>query len=96
VRLYRTRRRHRVRHRFLFAETEGPVIGGTGVGNVELTDLDGSFEAALNGLSAGTTYFYRAYATTDGGGTAYSAEGQFTTVAQPARAIPCRSLPARR
>jgi|GEM_PF-1791107 len=67
---------------FVYAETEDPVIDGAGVQNVQLDDVDGSFEATLTDLSPGTTYYYKAYAT-DGTVTGYSNQGQFTTIAQP-------------
>jgi hypothetical protein len=66
---------------FVYSLTENPVIGGTGVVNHELTDVDGSFAATLTGLSASTTYYYKAYAT-DGTVTGYSSQGLFTTIAQ--------------
>jgi hypothetical protein len=42
----------------------------------------GSFTSSITGLTAGTTYFVRAYAT-NSAGTAYGSEVQFTTLAPP-------------
>ena len=51
---------------------------GTGT-QVPSTNLSGtSFTSALSGLNAGTTYYYKAYAT-NAGGTTYGAEQSFVT-----------------
>jgi len=68
---------------FVYALTENPAIGGEGVQQVSLGDVDGSFEASLTGLAPGTTYYYRAYAKNDTV-TGYSRQGQFTTLLLPA------------
>ena len=60
-----------------YSTTSGFANGsGTAVASSNLSA--GSFTSALSGLTQGTTYYYHAYAT-NGGGTAYSAEGSFTT-----------------
>lgn len=70
---------------FVYSQTQNPVIGGPGVTNVALGDIDGSFAATLTDLSPATTYYYKAYAT-DGTVTGYSNQGQFTTTAGPTTA----------
>lgn len=53
---------------------------GTGT-QVASTNISGTaFTAAVTGLAPSTTYYYHAYAT-NGGGTAYGAQGSFTTSA---------------
>jgi hypothetical protein len=42
----------------------------------------GNFSSAVSGLTANTTYYYKAYAT-NGGGTGYGAQQSFTTSAPP-------------
>lgn len=55
-----------------------PLGTGTQVASSNLSG--GNFTAALTGLTASTTYYYRAYAT-NAGGTAYGNQQSFTTVA---------------
>ena len=50
---------------------------GTAVASTNLTG--GNFSSNLTGLTAGTTYYYHAYAT-NAGGTAYGVQQSFTTV----------------
>ncbi len=53
---------------------------GTGIA-VTSTNLSGNnFSSSLTGLAPSTTYYYHAYATNNGG-TAYGAQGSFTTLA---------------
>lgn len=60
---------------------------GTGTAVVS-TNLSGAnFSSALAGLTPSTTYYYHAYAT-NGGGTAYGAQGSFTTSAPVLTATP--------
>lgn len=63
----------------------GGVQYGTTSGSLNLTQdcsrsSTGQYSASLSGLSANTTYYYRAYAT-NGNGTAYGEEQHFTTQA---------------
>ncbi len=51
---------------------------GTGLQVASSNLSGGNFSSGLTGLSASTTYYYRAYAT-NGGGTAYGAEQSFVT-----------------
>ncbi len=53
-----------------------PNGSGTSVPSTNLSGAD--FSSDLTGLTAGTTYYFHAYAT-NGGGTGYSAEGTFVT-----------------
>ncbi|MBU6178717.1 MAG: hypothetical protein KGR69_03595, partial [Verrucomicrobia bacterium] len=55
-----------------------PLIGGTGVTKVIRSGGKGTFTSAVSGLSAGTTYAFKAYMTTPYG-TTYSNAGLFTT-----------------
>lgn len=64
---------------FVYATTANPEIGGTDVEQV----IDGGFglglfDADLENLAGGTTYYVRAYVTNNGG-TSYSADSMFTT-----------------
>lgn len=52
---------------------------GTGTQVASSNISSGNFSAGLTGLSSGTTYYYRAYAT-NSGGTTYGAEQTFTTI----------------
>lgn len=74
--------------------TAAPVIGGLGVINAATspTALNGAFTANATGLTASTTYTYRAYAIT-GAGTSYGADSTFTTLAAPTAPVISR-LPA--
>ncbi len=64
-----------------YSTTNGFANGsGTRVASTNLSG--GSFTSGLTGLTAGTTYYYKAYAT-NGGGTAYGAQQNFTTTAPP-------------
>jgi uncharacterized delta-60 repeat protein len=60
-----------------FASNADPFIAGTGVTKVTATGTTGTFTTAVTGLSAGTVYSYKAYAT-NAGGTTYSTVGSFT------------------
>ncbi|HMK04186.1 MAG TPA: hypothetical protein VK489_08345 [Ferruginibacter sp.] len=51
---------------------------GTAVASTNLAG--GNFSSNLTGLTPGLTYYFHAYAT-NGGGTAYGAQGSFTTIA---------------
>ena len=51
---------------------------GTGTAVPSTNIAAGNFSSNLTGLTASTTYYYHAYAT-NGGGTAYGAQQQFTT-----------------
>ena len=68
---------------FVVGTSTGPVIGGSGVtkhqvGTTDYTSTGASFYKDLTGLTAGTTYYVRPYAT-NGNGTAYGTETYFTT-----------------
>ena len=56
------------------------IIGTTGVTNVTVSGTTGTFNSAITGLTAGTTYYYRAYAT-NSVNTTYGDEQSFTTLA---------------
>lgn len=58
-----------------FVNGTGTKVQGTGFSGVS----GGSFSTALTGLLSGTTYYYKAYATSSGGTTYYSTQGSFTT-----------------
>lgn len=74
-----------------YSTTQG-FAGGTGT-KVAATNLSGtSFSADLSGLTQGTTYYYRAYAT-NAGGTAYGTELSFPT-ATPDPSITTTTLSA--
>ncbi|MEJ7610259.1 MAG: hypothetical protein WKF88_03665 [Ferruginibacter sp.] len=62
-----------------YSTTAGFANGsGTPVASTNLTGSN--FSSALSGLNQNTVYYYHAYAT-NAGGTGYSAEGSFTTLA---------------
>ena len=70
---------------FVIGTSTTPAIGGDGVtkhvvGTTTYTKTGESFEKALTGLTAGTTYYVRPYAT-NGNGTAYGTQTSFTTSA---------------
>lgn len=58
-----------------FTGGTGTQVAGTGFSGL----AGGTFSAALSGLTSGTTYYYRAYAT-NAGGTSYSSTGSFSTL----------------
>ncbi|MCL2596385.1 MAG: T9SS type A sorting domain-containing protein [Paludibacter sp.] len=63
---------------FLYSETDGDFkLGDHGVTDVPVA-LTGDFEALIENLDCGTTYYVRAYAT-NGAGTSYSAVETFDT-----------------
>lgn len=64
----------------------------TGIQSPSTNQVAGSFTAAVSGLTGNTIYYYRAYAT-DGTGTVYGAQQQFTT-ATPAAALSVSPLTA--
>lgn len=51
----------------------------------------GAFSSALSGLTAATTYYYKAYAT-NAGGTSYGSQSSFTTAAPPPPQISVSTL----
>lgn len=65
-----------------YSTTSGfPNGSGTPVPSTNLSGIN--FSSNVTGLSAGTVYYYHAYAT-NSGGTAYGSEQSFTTVSGPA------------
>lgn len=64
---------------------------GTGTQVASGNISGGNFTSALSGLTASTTYYYKAYAT-NAGGTAYGAQQSFTTAAPPPPAITVTGL----
>ena len=73
-----------------YSTTNGFSNGaGTRVASSNLSS--GTFSAALSGLTASTTYYYKAYAT-NSGGTAYGAQQSFTTTAPPAPVMSVTAL----
>ncbi len=68
---------------FVYATSNtGLIIGATNVTNVTVSGTTGVFEKEITGLTAGTKYYYRAYAT-NSVGTTYGREQSFTTLARP-------------
>ena len=61
-----------------YATTENPTVNNTKI-VVDGTGTD-SFKANLNGLTANTTYYVRAYATTPSGDTYYGEQVSFSTL----------------
>ncbi|MBN2285031.1 MAG: S-layer homology domain-containing protein [Tissierellales bacterium] len=66
---------------FIYGTDINPSIAN-GAEQVMTAAVNGSFSATLSGLSAGTTYYYKAFATNENG-TSYTYAGQFTTINQP-------------
>ena len=65
-----------------------PELGGTGVTQLTTTGTTGVFEvASITGLTADTSYSFKAYAT-NSSGTSYSAAKQFTTLIAPTITTP--------
>jgi hypothetical protein len=56
-----------------------PLIGGSGVVKTTTSGTTGVFTVAVNGLSPGTTYSFKAYAT-NANGTSYTPVATFTTL----------------
>lgn len=65
---------------FVYATSPDPMIGGTGVTAIQTapTVTFGTFSETITGLSAMTTYYYRAYAI-NSNGTGYGSTQSFTT-----------------
>jgi hypothetical protein len=63
-----------------------PVIGGAGVIHATTSGTTGAFTVAVSGLSSGTTYAFRAYAT-NSNGTTYTSAANFTTSYNPSQAF---------
>ena len=59
-----------------------PTIGGTGVTNPTATGTTGAYSGSATGLSTGTQYSFRAYAT-NGVSTTYGSTLTFTTLSPP-------------
>lgn len=68
----------------VYSTTANPLIGGVGVIKVITNPLisDGSFNENISGLIAGTTYYYKAFATNNTA-TGYGTEVSFTTKSAP-------------
>ncbi len=64
----------------LVSTSPSPIVGGTGVIDSTTNPVvtSGAFSKTITGLSNGTTYYYRAYAT-NSLGTSYGADSTFTT-----------------
>lgn len=71
---------------FVIGTSTTPAIGGSGVTKHEVgtsyTTTGTAFSKNLTGLTAGTTYYVRPYAT-NGNGTSYGTQTSFTTTAAP-------------
>lgn len=75
-----------------YSTTNGFANGaGTRVASTNLSA--GAFTSSLTGLTASTTYYYKAYAA-NSGGTSYGAQQSFTTLAPPPPAITLSTLGA--
>jgi hypothetical protein len=66
----------------LTSANPNPTLNATGVTNVSTAGTTGMLTVPVSGLTPGTSYSFAAYAT-NGGGTAYSSSGTFTTVPPP-------------
>lgn len=64
------------------ATNSNPSIGGTGVTKVTATGTTGIFTTSVTGLSGGTAYSFKAYATNTLGITSYTNVGMFGTALQ--------------
>ncbi len=64
---------------FVYDATANPAIGGAGVAQAASGSGTGAFTANISGLTAGSTYHVRAYAT-NSEGTSYGADVTFTTL----------------
>ncbi|MCW4468069.1 lamin tail domain-containing protein [Flavobacterium sp. MFBS3-15] len=63
----------------VYSATTNPVLGGSGTMNVaDAGEGTGEYTVNLTGLTGGTTYYAKAYATNDGG-TNYGSQLSFTT-----------------
>ena len=72
---------------FVYATSNtGLIIGATGVTNVTVNGTTGTFNSAITSLTAGTKYYYRAYAT-NSVDTTYGAVQSFTTTTEAALSI---------
>lgn len=63
----------------VWATTQNPALGGSGVTNISAGSGTGTFTVGLSGLSPGTTYYVRAYATNNMA-TSYGTQQSFTTL----------------
>lgn len=70
-------------HGFVWSTTSGPTIALTTKTQLGARSTTGSFTSNITGLTAGTTYYIRAYATNTGG-TVYGTETTFSTTAPAA------------
>jgi LPXTG-motif cell wall-anchored protein len=64
---------------FVYDATANPAIGGAGVAQAASGSGTGAFTANISGLTAGSTYHVRAYAT-NSEGTSYGTDVTFTTL----------------
>ncbi len=64
---------------FVYGATANPAIGGAGVTQAASGSGTGAFTANISGLTAGSTYHVRAYAT-NSEGTSYGTDVTFTTL----------------
>lgn len=70
------------------ATNSDPLIGGTGVTNVTTTGTTGVFTVAVTGLTQGTAYSYKAYATNNQGTSYTTPVSTFTTTSNTGSPIP--------
>ncbi|WP_167856234.1 T9SS type A sorting domain-containing protein [Hymenobacter metallicola] len=66
----------------VYGTSPAPRIGNPGVGQLSATGTTGSFTSNLTGLTAATTYYVAAYASSEFG-TTYATDQTFTTAAPP-------------
>ena len=79
---------------FVYATSNSDlIIGTTGVTNVIVSGTTGVFNSAITSLTAGTAYFYTAYAI-NSAGTSYGNEQSFTTEAVVRAVAPTASTTA--
>jgi len=75
-----------------YSTTNG-FVNGTGTRVASANLASGNFTSSLTGLTASTTYYYKAYAT-NSGGTSYGSQQSFSTTAPPPASLTASALSA--